>query len=126
MLKNLRITAFLPTINPEQSKQFYKDILELKLVSEDNYALEFEGDGTFLRITVVEKFEPHPFTVLGFKIEDIATQVKYLNKKGVEFERYNYFEQDDLSVWTSPSKAKVAWFKDPDGNLVSLTEYPNK
>ncbi len=126
MLKNPRITAFLPTINPEQSKQFYKDILELKLVSEDNYALEFEGDGTFLRITVVEKFEPHPFTVLGFKIEDIATQVKSLNKKGVEFERYNYFEQDDLSIWTSPSKAKVAWFKDPDGNLVSLTEYPNK
>jgi len=126
MLENPKITAFLPTINPEQSKQFYTDTLGLKLISEDVYALEFEGSGIFLRITVVEKFEPHPFTVLGFKIEDIATQIKSLSKKGVEFEKYNYFEQDNLGVWNSPSNAKIAWFKDPDGNLVSLTEYPNK
>jgi len=123
MLSEPTITAFLPTVKPEQSKQFYMNTLGLKLVSEDDYALEFEGNGVFLRITIVEKFDPHPFTVLGFKIEDIVSQVKSLNKKAVEFERYNSFEQDDLGIWTSPSKAKIAWFKDSDGNLISLTEY---
>lgn len=123
MLSKPTITAFLPTVKPEQSKQFYRNTLGLKLVSEDDYALEFEGNGVLLRITIVDKFNPHPFTVLGFKIEEIVSQVKSLNKKGVEFERYSSFKQDDLGIWTSPSKAKIAWFKDPDGNLLSLTEY---
>lgn len=124
MLTNPTITAFLPTVKQEQSKQFYMNILGLKLVSEDDFALEFEGTGVLLRITTVKKFNPYPFTGLGFKIEDIASQIKSLNKKGVEFERYNSFEQDDLGIWTSPNKAQIAWFKDPDGNLLSLTEYP--
>ncbi|MBM1106949.1 VOC family protein [Aurantibacter crassamenti] len=123
MLKEPTITAFLPTSKTEQSKQFYINTLGLKLVSENIYALEFEGKGAFLRITVVEKFNPHPFTVLGFKIKEIESQVKSLNKKGVKFERYNYFDQDELGIWIAPSKAKIAWFKDPDGNLISLTEY---
>ena len=123
MLVEPTITAFLPTVNPERSKQFYIEVLGLKLVSEDAYALEFEGNGAALRITTVEKFTPYPFTVLGFKIEEIASQVKALNKKGIEFERYKFLEQDEWGIWTSPSKAKVVWFKDPDGNLLSLTEY---
>ncbi len=124
MLKEPRITAFLPTVKPERSKQFYMNTLGLKLVSEDIYALEFEGRGAFLRITVVEKFIPHSFTVLGLKIENIVSQVKTLIKKGVMLERYKYFEQDELGIWVAPSKAKIAWFKDPDGNIISLTEYP--
>lgn len=123
MLTKPTITAFLPTVNQGQSKQFYKNTLGLKLVSEDDYALEFEGGGVILRITIVENFDPHPFTVLGFKIEDITFQVKSLINEGVIFERYNSLEQNDLGIWTSPSKAQIAWFKDPDGNLLSLTEY---
>lgn len=123
MLVEPTITAFLPTIKQEQSKQFYLNTLKLKLISEDDYALEFEGGGVRLRITIVEEFTPHPFTVLGFKVEDITSQAKSLTKKGVEFERYQTFNQDDLGIWTSPSKARIAWFKDPDGNLLSLTEY---
>ena len=122
MLSNPNITAFLPTVKPEQSKLFYMNIIGLKLVSEDNYALVFEGGGVCLRITVVDKFDPHPFTVLGFKIKGIDAQVKALSSKGVEFVRYDSFGQDDLGIWTAPSKAKIAWFKDPDGNLISLTE----
>ncbi len=125
MLEEPKITAFLPTVKPERSKQFYMNTLGLKLVSEDIYALEFEGRGASLRITVVEKFIPHSFTVLGFKIEKIVSQVKSLNKKGVKFERYSSFEQDELGIWIAPSKAKIAWFKDPDGNMISLTEYPS-
>lgn len=123
MLSEPTITAFLPTVKPKQSKQFYMNTLGLKLVSEDDYALEFKGNGVLLRITIVDKFNPHPFTVLGFKIKEIVSQVKSLIKKGVVFERYSSLEQDDLGIWTSPSKAKIAWFKDTDGNLLSLTEY---
>lgn len=123
MLTEPKVTAFLPTVKPEKAKQFYQNILGLNLLSEDNYALEFEGNGTMLRITVVPELNPHPFAVLGFKIENIVSQVQMLTNKGVTFERYSSLEQDDLGVWTSPSKAKIAWFKDPDGNLISLTQY---
>jgi len=124
MLSNHKITAFLPTTQAEQSKQFYEDVLGLQIVSEDNFAIEFKGNGCSLRITTVQEFNPHPFTVLGFKIDAIESQVKALTDKGVKFLKYDHFDQNDLGIWTSPSKAKVAWFKDPDGNLLSLTEYP--
>jgi len=124
MLTKPSINAFLPTVIPERSKQFYMEKLGLNLIAEDAYALEFEGNGAALRITVVEQFNPHPFTVLGFKIKEIAAQVKTLSNKGVEFKRYDSLQQDELGIWTAPSKAKVAWFKDPDGNLLSLTETP--
>lgn len=122
MLVNPTITAFLPTVKPEHSKQFYMNSLGLNLVSEDDYAIEFEGGGIYLRITIVGKFNPHHFTVLGFKVDNIAFQVRSLAKKGVEFERYDSLDQDDLGVWASPSGAQIAWFKDPDGNILSLTE----
>lgn len=125
MLHEPSITAFIPTVKPKESKQFYMNTLGLKLVTEDDYALEFEADGVLMRITTVEKLIPHSFTVLGFKITEIASQVKSLIKKGVEFEDYNALEQDELGIWVSPNRAKIAWFKDPDGNLLSLTEYDN-
>lgn len=123
MLSELKITAFLPTVNSEQSKYFYLNILGLKLVSESDYALEFESQGGKLRVTTVEELNPQPFTVLGFKIEKIVPHVEFLANKGVKFEKYESLDQDDLGIWNSPSKAKIAWFKDPDGNLLSLTEY---
>ena len=122
MLSEPKITAFIPTVKPVQSKQFYMNILGLKLVSEDEYGLEFESNSTLLRVSIVQEFNPQPFTVLGFKIKGIIAQVEKLTKKGVIFERYSYFKQDNLGIWTSPSKAKIAWFMDPDGNLLSLTE----
>lgn len=125
MITETKITAFLPTTKPKLSKQFYKNTLGLEMISEDDFALEFKANGTLLRITVVDKFTPHSFTVLGFKIHDIKTQIISLNNKGVKFEKYDYFDQDELGIWTSPHQAKVAWFKDPDGNLISLTQYPN-
>lgn len=123
MLSNPSITAFLPTTQQEASKHFYANTIGLHLVSEDDYALEFEGNGVTLRITSVDLFVPHPFTVLGFKINNIQDQVKALTEKGVVFEKYSGLKQDEFGIWTSPSQAKIAWFKDPDGNLISLTEY---
>ncbi len=122
MLAQATITAFLPTTDQEVSKQFYMNILGLKLVSQDAYAIELEGGGVALRITTVDQFTPQPFTVLGFRVVDIDYQVKTLLQKGLDFETYSSLSQDDLGIWTSPSGAKIAWFKDPDGNLISLTE----
>ena len=121
MLSTKRLKAFLPTSRSEKAKTFYQGILGLKLLSEDNYALEFEANGTLLRITVVETFTPHSFTVLGWDVDDIRSMILKLTEKGVTFERYGFLRQDDLGVWTSPGGTEVAWFKDPDGNLLSLS-----
>ncbi len=122
MLSDKKLKAFVPTIKPERAKIFYKDILGLKLLSEDNYALEFDANGTLLRVTIVQDFKPHPFTILGWNIDNIVSMIKQLNEKNIFCERYEFLEQDDLGIWTSPNGSKVAWFKDPDGNVLSLTE----
>ena len=120
MLADKKLKAFAPTINPEKAKHFYKDILGLKLLSEDNYALEFDANGTRLRVTTVRELNPHPFTVLGWKVDDISSVIKELNKKGVVCERYDFLQQDDLGIWHAPGGTKVAWFKDADGNILSF------
>lgn len=120
MLSEKRLKAFVPTTNPERAKIFYSDILGLQLLSEDAYAMQFNAHGTYLRVTTVRELNPHPFTVLGWIVPDIIDTVKQLAAKGVEFERYSFMEQDELGIWTAPGGTKVAWFKDPDGNLLSV------
>lgn len=122
MLSDKKLKAFIPTVMPDKAKLFYQDILGLKLLSEDNYALEFEANGILLRITIVNELKPHPFTVLGWDVDNISATIKSLNEKGVVCEKYDFLEQDNLGVWTSPGGTKVAWFKDPDGNVLSLSE----
>ena len=122
MLTDKKLKAFVPTVRPNEAKSFYKDILGLELLSQDNFALEFDANGTLLRVTIVQDFQPHPFTILGWNVDDIVTEIKQLNDKNIFCERYDFFEQDKLGIWTSPNGSKVAWFKDPDGNVLSLTE----
>jgi catechol 2,3-dioxygenase-like lactoylglutathione lyase family enzyme len=122
MLANKKLKAFVPTIKPDKARSFYKDILGLKLLSEDNYALEFDANGTLLRVAIVPDFKPFPFTVLGWNVDDIYSIIKLLNGKKIFCEKYDFMKQDDLGVWVSPNGSKVAWFKDPDGNILSLTE----
>jgi catechol 2,3-dioxygenase-like lactoylglutathione lyase family enzyme len=122
MLGGKELKAFVPTVKPDKAKLFYKDILGLKLLSEDNYALEFSANGTLLRVITVQELEPQLFTVLGWNVDDISSTIKSLNDKNIFCEKYNFLEQDNLGIWISPGGAKVAWFKDPDGNVLSLTE----
>jgi catechol 2,3-dioxygenase-like lactoylglutathione lyase family enzyme len=122
MLADKKLKAFAPTMKPDKARSFYKDILGLKLLSEDKYALEFDANGTLLRITIVENFKPYPFTILGWNVDNISSSIKLLNDKNIFFEKYDFLEQDKSGVWTSPNGSKVAWFKDPDGNVLSLTE----
>ncbi len=122
MLDNKELKAFVPTVMPDKAKTFYKDILGLKLLSEDNYALEFNANGVLLRVTIVPELKPQGFTVLGWNVPDISSEIKSLKSKGIVCEKYSFLDQNDLGVWTAPGGSKVAWFKDPDGNILSLTE----
>jgi catechol 2,3-dioxygenase-like lactoylglutathione lyase family enzyme len=116
------LKAFIPTVKPDKAKSFYKNILGLKLISEDKFAMEFDANGTILRVNTVQKFKPHPFTVLGWDVDNIVSTIKSLNKKKIFCEKYDFLEQDELGIWTAPGGTKVAWFKDPDGNILSLSE----
>jgi catechol 2,3-dioxygenase-like lactoylglutathione lyase family enzyme len=126
MLGSTDIIAFVPTRSPEKARAFYEKTLGLRFVSDDQFALVFDANAVMLRVvnvSGVREFKPAPFTILGWSVDDIARTVKDLHEKGVSFERYEGMQQDKLGVWSSPSGAKVAWFKDPDGNVLSVTEH---
>jgi catechol 2,3-dioxygenase-like lactoylglutathione lyase family enzyme len=123
MLANSAIVAFVATTDPSRAKAFYRDVLGLLLISEDEYALVFDAHGTMLRVAIVGEILVAPYTVLGWQVSDIDATVRGLEAKGVQFERYAWMEQNDLGIWSAPSGAKVAWFKDPDGNLLSVSRH---
>jgi catechol 2,3-dioxygenase-like lactoylglutathione lyase family enzyme len=122
MLRKAPVTAFLATARPRAAKEFYGKVLGLPLVSEDGFALVFITEGAPLRIQKVDKLTPHPFTTLGWQVSGIRRTVRQLTKRGVRFEHYPFPEQDEDAVWSAPSGAKVAWFKDPDVQILSVTE----
>jgi catechol 2,3-dioxygenase-like lactoylglutathione lyase family enzyme len=117
-----RLKAFVSTTNPAVAKQFYQDVLELELLEEDDFGLEFDANGTRLRISIVQQLTSQPFTVLGWEVHDIKMAIATLNAKGILFERYAFLQQDPLGIWTAPGGKKVGWFKDPDGNILSFSE----
>jgi catechol 2,3-dioxygenase-like lactoylglutathione lyase family enzyme len=123
MLADARLTAFVATANAARSKAFYERTLGLRLVGDDSFALVFDANGTELRIQKVETVQPPPFTVLGWQVADIRKAMAGLSTRGVTFERYAFLEQDNVGIWSAPGGAKVAWFKDPDGNLLSVAQY---
>ena len=123
MLANSSIIGFVATSDPSRAKAFYRDVLGLLLISEDKYALVFDAHGTMLRVVIAREVVQAPYTVLGWRVEDIDAMVRGLSAKGVKFERYSWLEQDDLGIWSAPSGTKVAWFKDPDGNLLSVSRH---
>src|SRR5713226_1478036 len=108
------IIGFVATSDPDRAKEFYRDTLGLRLVSEElPFALVFDAHGTMLRVTIVEKLSAAGYTVLGWHVSNVVAAALALKKAGVQFERYPGMEQDELGVWQSPGGAKVAWFKDP-------------
>ncbi|SRR5712691_1426974 len=117
------IIAFVATRDPDRAKTFYRDTLGLTLVSEDPFALVFDVHGTMLRVTTVPQVAAAAYTVLGWRVPNIVKASSDLQKAGVTFERYASMRQDERGVWKSPSGALVAWFKDPDGNTLSITQF---
>ncbi len=101
---------------------FYRDTLGLTLAYEDNFAAVFNIGGVTLRVSSVADFTPHEHTILGFHVPDVAATVGALHEKGVAFNRYPRLTQDEQGIWTAPGgTTKVAWMKDPDGNVLSVT-----
>jgi predicted enzyme related to lactoylglutathione lyase len=122
MFDDAVIKTFVPTTKPQEAKTFYQEILGFKLLNEDYFAIEFDANGTLLRVSIVPELNPQLFTILGWNVKDIHATIRELNAKGVTCEKYGFIDQDDLGVWVSPNGSKVAWFKDMDGNVLSLTE----
>ena len=121
-LVDAKVMTFVPTSKPAEAKKFYAEILGLKFLSEDDFASTFEAGKSVLRLQTVKDLKPHSFTQTGWEVTKIETVVADLSKRGVKFENYNLPFQDKNGIATFPGGDKVAWFKDPDGNILSLAE----
>lgn len=123
ILTNADAVTFVLVRDRTAAKAFYSDVLGLTLVAEDDFAAVYDLNGTTMRLTTVESHQPGPHTVLGWKVPDIRAAASALRDKGVSCAIYEGFGQDELGIWTAPDgSAKVAWFHDPEGNNLSLTE----
>lgn len=124
MLAAAPLITLIPSTDAVRARAFYEGTLGLPLLADDPFALVFGVGGTTLRVTKLESFVPQPFAILGWNVTDIRGAVSALVARGVTFERYPGMEQDELGVWSSPGGAAIAWFKDPEGNVLSLVQAP--
>jgi catechol 2,3-dioxygenase-like lactoylglutathione lyase family enzyme len=127
MLAQSEVMAFVATAQPERAKAFYRDVLGFKLLEDAWWALIFEMNGCHLHIEKLQdKLTPQPFTVLGWRVSNLEELVDKLLTKGVVFERPPGLQVDDKGIWSPPDSggAKVCWFRDPDGNTLSMTQFP--
>jgi catechol 2,3-dioxygenase-like lactoylglutathione lyase family enzyme len=124
-LQGSKLVAFVPTTDPARARHFYEEVLGLRLVADEApFALVFDANGTMLRVTTVQQHTPAPFTVLGWSVDTIEPAVERLTQQGVAFLRYpGMNDNGPLGIWDSPSGARIAWFHDPDGNVLSLTQF---
>jgi len=124
-LGKYNIIGFVTIVDVPRAKDFYQNTLGLRLILEEPpFALVFEANGIMLRLGMAKELPPAHGTVLGWQVTEITATVKSLGQAGVHFERYGGMDQDELGIWTSPTGARVAWFKDPDGNTLSVSEHP--
>ena len=126
-LSKYNIIGFLTIVDVGRAKEFYRDKLGLRLLSEEPpFALVFDANGIMLRLGMGKELPPALGTVLGWQVPDIGAAVRDLQQVGIQFERYDnaYMKQDKLGIWTTPTGSRVAWFKDPDGNTLSISEHP--
>ena len=124
MLSDAPLIAFVATTDLDRSHAFYGGVLGLRRIEAGPFANAYDADGTSLRVTRVDPHAGASYTVLGWSVGDVHARVEALARRGVAFKRYAGIDQDDAGVWTAPSGARVAWFEDPDGNVLSLTEPP--
>lgn len=122
-LQDCNIMTFVATTQPEKARAFYCDILGLRFEEDTPFALVVRTANALMRIQKVQSFAPLPFTSLGWEVEDIEAAVKQLQSKGISFERFEGMGQNDQGIWKAPGGDQICWFKDPDGNLLSLTQF---
>ena len=122
MLESSDLVAFVATTDLRRARVFYEQKLGLRVLEHNDFACVLDANGTMLRVTAVPEVARTGYTVLGWQVGDIAAAVRHLAARGVTFLRYDGMNQDQDGVWTTPTGAKVAWFADPDGNTLSLTQ----
>lgn len=115
--------AFVATADAARARGFYGDVLGLRFVSDEPFALVFDSSGVPLRVQKVATVTPAAYTVLGWSVPDIGATMERLRASGVRFESFGLPGQDESGVWTADDGTRVAWFKDPDGNVLSLTQF---
>ena len=123
MLTSAPAIAFLPSTDLDRSRRFFADVLGLPVVELTAFALVLRAGPTMVRVTKVDDLRVQPFTVFGWQVSDIDGAVADLTGRGVTFLRYDGLAQDGHGVWATPGGDRVAWFTDPDGNTLSLTEF---
>ncbi len=126
MLSTSPIIGFIPTSDANRARAFYEHTLGLRFLSQDDFALVLESNGTMIRIANAGTFSPAPFTILGWEVQDIQQEVAALTAKGVAFSRYGFLNQDEAGIWNAPGGDKVAWFTDPDGNTLSVSQHHHR
>jgi predicted enzyme related to lactoylglutathione lyase len=120
---NGKLIGFAPITDGEHAKAFYEGVLGLTFVADDGFALVFRSGTNMVRLAKMPEVKPAQFTVMGWETTTIVDDVQALTAKGVVFTRYGFMEQDALGIWTAPGGDKVAWFTDPDGNVLSLSQH---
>jgi catechol 2,3-dioxygenase-like lactoylglutathione lyase family enzyme len=117
------LVGFIPTRDGDAARDFYENKVGLHFISEDQFAIVFQSGENMIRLARTGSFTPAPFTILGWLTSHIERDVRGMSARGVKFERYDYMgPQDELGIWTTPGGDKVAWFKDPDGNTLSIAQ----
>jgi catechol 2,3-dioxygenase-like lactoylglutathione lyase family enzyme len=124
MLGSAKLDAFVATTDLDRARDFYEATLGLHVIEDNGFALVLDANGTTLRVTRVEEASLAPYTVLGWEVGDIAATVAALSDRGVVFHRYDGMEQDAAGIWLAPSGTLVAWFPDPEGNTLSVSQAP--
>jgi catechol 2,3-dioxygenase-like lactoylglutathione lyase family enzyme len=124
MFASARLQALLGTARADAARTFYGETLGLKLVSDDAFALVFAAADGEVRVAKVPAVMPAAYAVLSLIVDDVHAGARELAQKGVRLERFPFLQQDADGVWTAPDHTMVAWFRDPDGNLLSITQYP--
>ncbi|MBL8558039.1 MAG: hypothetical protein JNM47_04925 [Hyphomonadaceae bacterium] len=124
MIGDAKLIAMVGTMRGDAARDFYRDTLGLKLRDENQFAYVFDVDGVELRLSKVPALIPTAFAIMGFRVTDIEAEIDAIVAKGVTMERYGFLQQDARGVWDSPDGgAKVAWFKDPDFNVLSFVQH---
>jgi catechol 2,3-dioxygenase-like lactoylglutathione lyase family enzyme len=121
-LAEAELVAFVPSSDLTRARSFYADVVGLRFLEETPFACVFDAKGTTLRVTLVEAVQPVGYTVLGWQVDDLAACAIALSARGVEFVRYEGMAQDERGAWTTPAGDQVAWFRDLDGNTLSMTQ----
>jgi hypothetical protein len=123
MLTAGKLVGFLTTTDYANARAFYEGKLGFEFVSLDQFALAMRAGENMIRISKSETFKPAQGTVLGWEVDDVRAAVLWLSSRGVVTEKYPFVEDKELGIWTAPSGDQVAWFKDPDGNVLSISRH---